>query len=74
MNRTILQDHLAQAERHVAEGEGHLSRQREIVTKLERDGHDSVSARATLAQFEELQAMHIADRDRLLRELSEASE
>jgi hypothetical protein len=40
---------------------------------LERDGHDTKAARAILDQFEELQAMHLADRARILRELSEES-
>ena len=69
MDRSMIREHLAQAERHVSEGERHVARQREIVATLERDGHDTVAARATLTQFEELQAMHVADRDRLLGEL-----
>jgi len=52
---------------HVARCEKNLSRQLE----LERDGHDTVMAKALLVQFEELQAVHIADRDRLRREVGE---
>jgi hypothetical protein len=40
-----------------------------LVAKLERDGHPTLQATDTLMQFEELQATHIADRDRLRREL-----
>ena len=72
MDRALIEDHLAQAERHVSEGEGHIARQREIVATLEHDGHDTVAARATLAQFEDVQRLHVADRDRLRRELSES--
>jgi hypothetical protein len=63
-------DHLAQARRHVAIGERHIARQRELVIELERDGHDASSAKQLLVQFEELQALHIADRDRLEQELA----
>ena len=69
MDRALIGDHLAKAERHVDEGHRHVAHQREIVASLERDGNDTTQARALLAQFEELQAMFIADRDRLLREL-----
>ena len=72
MDRAIIQDHLAQTERHVSQGKEHISRQREIIADLERGGHDSKAARALLVQFEEMQALHIADRDRLLRELSDS--
>lgn len=65
----MLRQHLAQAEQHVALGERHVRHQREIVAKLEQDGHDAEEALKLLAQFEELQALHIADRDRLRKEL-----
>jgi hypothetical protein len=71
MDRATVTAHLAQAERHVALGEQHIARQREIVSELEDGSHDAVQARRLLAQFEELQALHIADRDRLRRELAE---
>jgi hemerythrin len=71
MDRAMLSQHLQLAERHVLQADEHVRRQREIVEELERDGHDTRMARKLLAQFEKLQAMHIADRDRLARELSE---
>lgn len=61
----MILNHLSQARRHVEEGEAHLYRQRMVVTKLERDGHDASDARRLLLRFEELQALHVADRDRL---------
>jgi hypothetical protein len=64
-------DHLTKANRHVAEAERHVAQQREIVAQLEREGHDYSDAKELLARFEELQALHIADRDRLQRELAE---
>src|SRR5262249_51525566 len=70
MDRTILRQHLAEAERHVAEGERHLARQRRIVAELERQGHPSNEARTLHALFQELQASHVADRHRLREELA----
>jgi hypothetical protein len=69
MDRRMIEEHLAQAQRHIAQGNRHVAQQREIVDKLERDGHDASRAWSLLAQFEELLAMHIADRDRLRKEL-----
>lgn len=59
---------LAQAERHVADGEKTVARQREIVARLERDGHDASTARELLSAFEESLVMHKADRERLRQE------
>ena len=67
----MLIGHLEQAEQHVADGERHLESQRTVVRDLERDGHYASQAKATLAQFEEMEAMHVADRDRLRRELAQ---
>ncbi len=69
--RARLREDLALAERHVADGERVVARQRAIVAELERDGHDATAAQARqlLAQFEELLALHVGDRDRLRREL-----
>ena len=69
----MIKEHLAQARRHVAEGSEHVAHQREIVAKLEGDGHDTSEAKTLLDQFEKTQALHIADRDRLERELAETS-
>jgi len=40
MDRQTMLEHLAMAERHVAEGVIHLSRQRALIAELDRDGHD----------------------------------
>jgi hypothetical protein len=61
----MLQDHLAQAERHVVEGERVIARQRDVVAQLERDGHDSTDAMLLLYQFEEIQYLHLDHRDQL---------
>lgn len=71
METAVLLEHLAQAERHVRQGAEHIRRQREIIAELEGHGHDSTAAKKLLTQFEEMQALHIADRDRLKSELAE---
>ncbi len=65
--------YLAMAERHVAQGERILARQREIVAKLCRGGHLRAAQAASdlLSTFEESQALHVADRDWLLAELAQ---
>ena len=73
MERAMILDHLALAERHVREGEQHVSKQRALVGELKRDGHDTATAIRLLKEFEEVQAMHVADRDRLLAELDRAN-
>ena len=71
MNRQMVLDHLRLAVEHVAAGEKTIARQREVIAELERGGHNTKEARATLTQFLELQALHEADRKRLLQELAE---
>jgi hypothetical protein len=64
-----LEQRLAQAEGHMAMSERHIASQRKFATGLLRDGHDASQALALLLRFEELQQLHIADRDRLRGEL-----
>jgi exonuclease III len=71
MDREMLKRHLAQAEEHIATGDKNIARQRDVIAQLERDGHHTGSARAFLREFEQLQATLIAERERLLHELSE---
>jgi hypothetical protein len=66
----MIAEHLAQEERHVTLGEKQVAEQRERVIILGQDGHDTTGAASLLSQFEELQALHVADRDRLRRELT----
>ena len=65
----IFQEYLAQAERHVQEGERDVARQLQVVDDLERDGLNTGEAMMLLLQFEELLAACIADRNRLLRQV-----
>ena len=72
LNVAILRDHLAMADRHIASGNRVIIRQRQLITKLAADGHDTREAVALLARFEDLLALHLGDRDRLFAELKSA--
>ena len=61
--------HLAQAEGHVVEGMGHIARQQGIVADLKARGQDITQAEQFLDRLEQTQALHLAHRDRLRREL-----
>jgi len=67
MDQGVLQQHLAQAERHIAQGVVHLARQRVLIAELHRAGHDTDEARAILDSLMETQVLHQQDRERLLR-------
>ncbi len=69
MQRALCQEQLAQVELQVAECEKAVGRQREIVAELERGGLEVTQARRLLLFFEESLVMHVADRDRLRKEL-----
>jgi hypothetical protein len=72
MDQKTIQKHLSEAERQVSVGRSVIVRQREIVYRLERDGHFAGEAKQLLATSEKLQKMYMADRDRLLRKLASA--
>jgi hypothetical protein len=71
MDRATLQDTLAAAELHLAEAEHEVANQRELVAALERDGHDADQPTQLLQQLEEVLDVHLADRDRLRKELAD---
>ena len=71
--RAMILAHLWNAERHVAEGEDHLARQRDIILELRKAGRDTMQAEDLLRHFEASQAFHIAGRDFLIAELAAAN-
>jgi predicted DNA-binding protein YlxM (UPF0122 family) len=71
MNRAMLEDHLAASEQHLAEAARHVAHQRERVAQLKREGHDTAQDTRLLEQYEEVLAMHIADRNRLRRQIGQ---
>jgi len=72
LKMAILRDHLAMADRHVAAGNRVVIRQRQLISELEADGHDTREALALLARFEGSLALHLADRDRLIDKVRSA--
>ncbi len=72
-DRAMKLERLAEARRHVAEAERHLAHQREVIAQKERGGHDTATSKQLLDQFERTYTMYIAERDRLEKELVEAS-
>jgi len=73
MNRDLLKDRLAQAERRIAEGSDHVARQRQIVEQVVRRGEDARRSTALLELFEETLTTHVEERDRLRNELAESN-
>lgn len=69
MDKTAIERDSASVEHHVRQGEQMIARQRDVITSLERGGHDTTQAKTLLGQLEENQALHIGHRDRLERQL-----
>ena len=73
MERAFLEQRLAEAEIHVLDGERLVERQRTAIKERRRDGVEVTLATELLAMMEETLALHIADRDRLRRELASSA-
>jgi hypothetical protein len=71
MNRDLLAKQLLRAEAFITRGDRRVARQRRIVARLERDGHDTTEARKVLMEFVLRRGLHIAERDRLSRQLGD---
>jgi hypothetical protein len=67
---TIISD-LARAERHVTASEHHVARQRQVVAERQHEGFDAREATRLLGLFEQLLTLHIAERNRLRKELGD---
>ena len=70
MDPETLRRHLAQANEHVAQGERLIAEQRERIRLFALRGNDTSRAEELLRLFEDTQAHHVADRDRLIAELA----
>jgi hypothetical protein len=73
MDRSTTEEHLQLAESHVEAGDQLVSRQRQLVSELRKHGLDTTIAVELLKSFEKAQAMHVADRDRLRKEMSRSN-
>jgi hypothetical protein len=69
-DRLTVERHLQKALQHVIVGKRLIDKQRNIVATLEACGRPTRTARKLLGKFEAIQAMHVADRDRLIDELT----
>jgi hypothetical protein len=70
LDRAVLMDHLQMARRHVELGAEHIARQKAIIARLECKDRDTGLARQLLDILEETQRMHVADRQRLEKQLA----
>ena len=73
-NRPVIERDVALAKAHVVKGAELVRQQRELVTKLEANGRDATEAKKLLALFEQIQALHLGDCDRWLKELAGVSD
>jgi hypothetical protein len=71
MDRQILLQHLAEAERHLVLSDKHISRQIDIIDWLKRARCSTELACDVLATYQSLRATHIAHYDMICRELDE---
>ena len=59
------------AQQGAEEGERHIRKQRDIISRLKRDGHDTYEAERLLRTFEETQVLHTEHADHLTRAAAE---
>ena len=62
-------EHLAKAERDIAEGERRVTRQMLLIEKMRQDGHNTAEAEKLLLALEDTLAEWQAHREEILREL-----
>ncbi len=71
MELRLVRRHLAEAERHVALSDMHITRQLEIIDELERGGHPTSLALDLLHTYRVLRTTHKAHRNLIRRELEQ---
>jgi hypothetical protein len=74
MNREMELQHLALAEEAIARGERHIQREEQMISELDRDGHDTSEALALLETYRQTQAAHVAHRNLILQMLHQKDE
>ena len=70
MDKANIQRRLANAEKHIVEGARHIAQQQKLIWGMARLGRDTSVSEQLLQTFEETQRLRLADRDKLLRQLS----
>ena len=63
-------NHLAKAERDIAEGEERITRQMLLIEKMRQDGHDATEAEKMLRTLRETLSAWQEHREEILRELA----
>ena len=71
MDRDKLKRQLGETEEHVARSIQHVGEQWKLIARLEEKGQDTATSRRLLALLEESRDLHVADRDRLRRQLAQ---
>lgn len=69
MDRAAILGQSEKLERHIALVEEDLTKQRELVAELLREGQDASATMALLRQFEDLYTRLLTDRDTVRRQL-----
>ena len=73
MDRTTLKQLLQEADVLLWRGELGIARQRETIALLEHRGEDASAEKMQLRRLETRQARHIADRNRMFKQLADRS-
>jgi hypothetical protein len=73
MDRTTLKQLLQEADTLLWRGELGIANQREIIAALERRGEDASAEKMRLRRLESRHARHIADRNRMFKQLADRS-
>jgi hypothetical protein len=73
MDRTTLKQLLQEADTLLWRGELGIANQREIIAALERRGEDASAEKMRLRRLENRLARHIADRNRIFKQLADRS-
>jgi hypothetical protein len=60
-------------DRHIAEGEGHIARQEQILTSVQTNGHQTSEAETLLRLLNETQLEHRAHREAIAKALDVAA-
>ena len=73
MDRTTLKQLLQEADTLLWRGELGIANQREIIAALERRGEDASAEKMRRRRLESRHARHIADRNRMFKQLADRS-
>jgi hypothetical protein len=65
IDRSLLLGQLISTERHISAAAQNVLRQQSIIDELERKGQDTTYARSILRRLQDMQAVRVAERDRM---------